>query len=75
MEIAAPNRLNSKALRADAMEAFGCGDLSIVLIVGLAVTYILRWWWLDSLAAFALVPLLIREGREAVKGQCECCGD
>src|SRR5213596_2113681 len=44
-------RLNSRALRADAVESIVCGYLSIVLIVGLATTRILGWWWLDSVAA------------------------
>jgi len=56
-------RLNSRALRADAMEAITCGYLSIVLMVGLAATRLLGWWWLDSVAALALVPFLIREAR------------
>ena len=65
-------RLNSRALRADAIEAIMCGYLSIVLIVGLAATRILGWWWLDSVAALALIPFLIKEGRAAISGS-ECC--
>jgi len=65
-------RLNSRALRADAMEAITCGYLSVVLMVGLAATRLFGWWWLDSVAALALVPFLIKEGREAVTGACEC---
>jgi len=65
-------RLNSRALRADAIEAIMCGYLSIVLIVGLAATRILGWWWLDSVAALALIPFLIKEGRAAISGG-ECC--
>lgn len=65
-------RLNSRALRADAMEAITCGYLSIVLIVGLAATRLFGWWWLDSVAALALIPFLIKEGRAAVKGD-GCC--
>lgn len=65
-------RLNSRALRADAMEAITCGYLSVVLIVGLAVTRLFGWWWLDSIASLALVPFLLREGREAVTGECRC---
>jgi divalent metal cation (Fe/Co/Zn/Cd) transporter len=68
-------RLGSRALRADAMESITCGYLSIVLIVGLAATRLLGWWWLDSVAALALIPFLIKEGREAVRGEgCCCCG-
>jgi divalent metal cation (Fe/Co/Zn/Cd) transporter len=63
-------RLNSRALRADAIESITCGYLSIVLIIGLAATRVLGWWWLDSVAALALVPFLIKEARGAVRGQC-----
>src|SRR5881397_4136206 len=63
-------RLNSRALRADAIESITCGYLSVVLIVGLAATRILGWWWLDSVAALALIPFLIKEAREAVRGEC-----
>jgi len=64
------SRLNSRALRADAMEAITCGYLSIVLMVGLGATWLLGWWWLDSIAALALIPFLIREARGAVAGEC-----
>src|SRR5256885_12511840 len=65
-------RLNSRALRADAVEAIVCGYLSIVLVVGLTATRILGWWWLDSVAALALIPFIMKEAREAVRGG-ECC--
>ena len=65
-------RLNSRALRADAMEAITCGYLSVVLIVGLGATRLFGWWWLDSVAALALIPFLIKEGREAITGECSC---
>jgi divalent metal cation (Fe/Co/Zn/Cd) transporter len=66
-------RLNSRALRADAIEAIVCGYLSIVLMVGLAATRILGWWWLDSVAALALIPFLIKEARAAIQGEDACC--
>ncbi len=66
-------RMNSRALQADAMEAITCGYLSIVLMVGLAATRLFGWWWLDSVAALALIPFLIKEGREAINGGCDCC--
>ncbi len=65
-------RLNSRALRADAVESIVCGYLSIVLMVGLAATRILGWWWLDSVAALALIPFIIKEAHEAIHGGCEC---
>ena len=65
-------RLNSRALRADAVESIVCGYLSIVLIVGLATTRTLGWWWLDSVAALTLIPFLIKEARAAISGECDC---
>lgn len=65
-------RLNSRALRADAMEAITCGYLSVVLIAGLAATRLFGWWWLDSAASLVLVPFLVKEGREAIAGECGC---
>ena len=66
-------RLNSRALRADAIESITCGYLSIVLMIGLAATRLVGWWWLDSVAALALIPFLIKEAREAIHGE-SCCG-
>lgn len=69
------DKIGSKALRADAMETFTCGFLSWILLAGLGATSLLHWWWLDSVAALVLVPFLIKEGREAISGQCECTHD
>ena len=66
-------RLESRALRADAVESLVCGYLSIVLMVGLAATRIFGWWWLDSVAALALIPFIVKEAREAIHGGCDCC--
>src|SRR6266496_957789 len=66
-------RLNSRALRADAIESITCGYLSIVLMIGLAATWLLGWWWLDSIAALALIPFLIKEARAAIEGEDACC--
>src|SRR5213082_1368999 len=69
-------RLNSRALRADAIESITCGYLSIVLMIGLAATWLLGWWWLDSIAALALIPFIIKEARAAISGEsCSGCDD
>ena len=65
-------RLNSPALRADAIESITCGYLSIVLMIGLAATWLLGWWWLDSVAALGLIPFLIKEAGAAIRGE-SCC--
>ena len=69
------DEIGSKALRADAMETFTCGFLSWVLLAGLGANSLLHWWWLDSVAALVLVPFLIKEGREAISGDCGCQAD
>jgi len=33
----------------------------MVLMIGLAARRLLGWWWLDSVAALALIPFLIKE--------------
>jgi divalent metal cation (Fe/Co/Zn/Cd) transporter len=64
-KLAAPGRLDSKALRADAVEAVSCAYLAGVLIVGLLLSRLLGWWWLDSVAALALLPFIVFEAHEA----------
>jgi divalent metal cation (Fe/Co/Zn/Cd) transporter len=62
----------SAAMRADAAESAVCGYLALIALAGLVVNAIWGISWADSLAALALLPLILREGREAVKGK-PCC--
>ena len=59
--------LESAALRADAHETIVCAWLSLTTLCGLALNAALGWWWADPLAALAMVPLVVREGLEAVR--------
>ncbi|MFQ5456899.1 MAG: cation transporter [Myxococcota bacterium] len=59
-------KLGSRALRADAMETFVCSYLSFALLLGLGLNASLDWWWADPMAALAMLPLVVREGWEAV---------
>jgi divalent metal cation (Fe/Co/Zn/Cd) transporter len=70
-KLAAPGRLDSPSLRADAAEAVSCAYLSAVLLVGLALARIPGWWWVDSVAALALIPFVVVEGREALRTETE----
>lgn len=60
-------KIQSKALQADAVETLVCGYLSLVLLAGLGLNAVLGWWWADPLAALAMVPFLLKEGRAAIK--------
>src|SRR5271169_5065977 len=62
----------SAALRADAAESTVCGYLALIALAGLAVNAIWRVSWADPVAALALLPLIVREGWEAMKGK-PCC--
>jgi divalent metal cation (Fe/Co/Zn/Cd) transporter len=62
----------SAALRVDAAESAVCGYLALIALAGLAVNAIWRMSWADPIAAFALLPLIVREGWEAMKGS-PCC--
>ncbi|MFN8549278.1 MAG: cation transporter [Candidatus Eisenbacteria bacterium] len=65
--------LGSRALRADAIETVTCAWLSLTTLLGLALNFLFHWSWADPLAALAVVPLLVREGREGLRGE-SCCG-
>jgi divalent metal cation (Fe/Co/Zn/Cd) transporter len=64
----------SAALRADATESAVCGYLALIALAGLAVNAIGRVTWADPIAALALLPLIVHEGWEAMKGK-PCCHD
>src|SRR5208282_3055239 len=67
------NQLGSRALRADAMESVTCGWLSMVAVVSLGAQAVSGVWWIDSVGSLAIVWLLVKEGREAWRG--ECCAE
>ena len=72
-KIAIAKAIGSAALRADAMEAVTCGWLSLVVVVSLAAQWLTGAWWVDGVGALAIVGLLVKEGREAWSGGCDCC--
>jgi divalent metal cation (Fe/Co/Zn/Cd) transporter len=61
-------RLGSQMLLADAVESLFCAYLSATVLVGLVLNAAFGWWWADPVAALAVVPLVIKEGLEAIEG-------
>ena len=59
--------INSRALRADALETLACSYLSLTLLVGLGANALFGWWWADPVAALGMVYFLVREGWEAIE--------
>ncbi len=73
-KLALAESLGSRAMRADAMESVTCGWLSLVVLLGLIAQAVTGAWWIDAVASLAIVWLLLREGREAWRGE-ECCDE
>lgn len=64
--------LNSNALHADSRQTDICAYLSAILLLGLGLNALLGWWWADPVAGLIMVPIIAREGVEALRG--ESCG-
>ena len=65
-------QLGSPALVAEANETLVCSYLSFTLFFGLAANALFGWWWADIAAAMAMVPWIVKEGLEGLRGErCE----
>jgi divalent metal cation (Fe/Co/Zn/Cd) transporter len=64
----------SNAMRADSRQTDLCAYLSAILLVGLLLNALFRWWWADPVAALLMVPIIAREGQRALKRE-TCCSD
>ncbi len=65
-------RIESRALVADSRQGDICAWLSAILLVGLALNATLGWWWSDPVAALLMVPIVAKEGIEALRGERSC---
>lgn len=73
-KIAVADKISSRALRADAIEAVTCGWLSFVVVATLVAQWLLGAWWIDGVGSLAIVYFLLKEGREAWAGEvCATC--
>jgi divalent metal cation (Fe/Co/Zn/Cd) transporter len=68
----AARQVGSAALRSEAKETLACSFLSATVLIGLAGNALAGWWWADPVAALAMVPWLLKEGREGLRGEA-CC--
>jgi len=60
-------KLGSRALRAEAVESLMCDLQDLTLLFGLGLNALLGWWWADPVVALLLIPLLLKEGLEAIR--------
>ena len=73
--------LKSRALEADSFQTSACFWLSVVGLVGIGLNAAFGFWWADPIAGFGIAMLLVKEGREGLRGESCCdngsagCGD
>ncbi len=66
-------KLGSKAMTADSRQTSICAYLSVILLGGLVLNMLFGWWWADPIAALIMVPIIVKEGIEGLRG--EICTD
>lgn len=64
--------LGSRAMKADSFQTTACFWLSIIVLCGVGLNAAFEWWWADPAAALAMSWFIVREGREAWRGEDEC---
>ena len=66
--------IGSGALMADSKQTELCMYLSAILLAGLLLNAVVGWWWADPVAALIMVPIIVKEGVEGLRGE-TCCDD
>ena len=61
-------RMQSRSLRAEAMESLFCDLQDLTILVGLGLNSLFAWWWADPISALFLIPFLLKEGMENLRG-------
>ena len=61
-------RMQSRSLRAEAMESLFCDLQDVSILIGLVFNAFFSWWWADPVSAMILIPFFIKEGRENFSG-------
>lgn len=60
--------LRSGALKAQAAQTRICAWLAGILLLGLGLDAAFDWWWADAVAGLIMVPLIVKEGLDALRG-------
>lgn len=67
--------IDSGAMQADSRQTDICAYLSAILLAGLLLNATLGWWWADPVAGLIMVPIIAKEGLEALRGKTCACHD
>jgi divalent metal cation (Fe/Co/Zn/Cd) transporter len=66
------NEMQSAALKAEAKQTSLCAYLSVIALGGVGLNALVGWWWADPAAALCMVPIITKEGIEALRAR-DCC--
>lgn len=66
------SELRSAAMNADAKQTEFCVYLSVIVLGGLLLNALFGLWWTDPAAGLMMVPLILREGVQTLRGE-PCC--
>ena len=66
-------KLGSRAMVSDSKQTNICAYLSVILLAGLILNALFGWWWADPVAALVMIPIIVKEGIEGLRG--EVCDD
>ena len=67
--------IQSRALEADARQTDICVYLSFILLGGLGLNWAFGLWWADPVAALVMLPIIVKEGLAALRGESCGCSD
>ena len=62
------NAMSSRILTSEATQTSLCAYLSAIALVGVMLNALFGWWWADPVAALAMVPIIVREGIDGLRG-------
>jgi len=67
-------QIKSRALEADSKQTDLCVYLSAISLGGLGLNALFGWWWADPTAALLMIPIIVIEGIEGLRGEA-CCDE
>lgn len=67
-------QIKSRALEADSKQTDLCVYLSAISLGGLGLNAAFGWWWADPVAALVMIPIIVNEGIEGLRGEA-CCDE
>ena len=68
-------KMQSRAMRAEAKQTSLCAYLSVIALTGVAMNAGFGWWWADPVAALGMVPIIVSEGIAGLRAEADadCC--